>query len=192
VHHPFRWKKLSIACAIGYRPGSNGTRLCFQIVADSHNDNKLIEFLRKLKRHFGGQPVVVIWDGLPSHRSRVMSDYLATQRSWLEIVRLPGYAPDLNPVEGLWGLSLGDRRAALAIPAQELREVERVHSVRQRGPHPFRVLSNTDDVVHTHARYRKGRSAVQQRRFTPDFPGGFPCPFGDVAVNLGEAKYDFR
>jgi len=111
VHHPFRWKKLSIACAIGYRPGSNGTRLCFQIVADSHNDNKLIEFLRKLKRHFGGQPVVVIWDGLPSHRSRVMSDYLATQRSWLEIVRLPGYAPDLNPVESLWGNIRGQELA---------------------------------------------------------------------------------
>ena len=41
-------------------------------------------------------------DGLPAHRSRAMRAWLATQRSWLVVERLPGYAPELNPVEGLW------------------------------------------------------------------------------------------
>ena len=31
-----------------------------------------------------------------------MRAWLATQRSWLVVERLPGYAPELNPVEGLW------------------------------------------------------------------------------------------
>ncbi len=44
----------------------------------------------------------MLWDGLPAHRSRAMLAWLRTQRSWLVVERLPAYAPDLNPVEGLW------------------------------------------------------------------------------------------
>jgi transposase len=44
----------------------------------------------------------LLWDGLPSHRSRAMRAWLATQRSWLVVERLPAYAPELNPTEGLW------------------------------------------------------------------------------------------
>src|SRR5215204_2890010 len=43
----------------------------------------------------------LLWDGLPAHRSRAMRAWLG-QRSWLVVERLPGYAPELNPVEGLW------------------------------------------------------------------------------------------
>ena len=31
-----------------------------------------------------------------------MGEFLAKQRRWLEVRRLPAYAPELNPVEGLW------------------------------------------------------------------------------------------
>jgi DDE superfamily endonuclease len=31
-----------------------------------------------------------------------MGDWLNRQRSWLVVERLPAYAPELNPVEGLW------------------------------------------------------------------------------------------
>ena len=47
--------------------------------------------------------MLLIWDGLPSHRSRRMSDWIASQRGWLSVERLPGYAPDLNPIENVWG-----------------------------------------------------------------------------------------
>jgi transposase len=55
--------------------------------------------------------VTLIWDGLTSHRSRAMLDYLDTQKHWLQVVSLPGYAPELNPVEGLWS-SLKGRELA--------------------------------------------------------------------------------
>jgi len=32
-----------------------------------------------------------------------MLDWLADQRAWLTAERLPGYAPDLNPIEQVWG-----------------------------------------------------------------------------------------
>ena len=55
----------------------------------------------------------MIWDGLPSHRSRRMQAWIRRQRRWLVVERLPGYAPDLNPVEGLWGNLKGTELANL-------------------------------------------------------------------------------
>ena len=66
-------------------------------------EQPLIAFVRALKRHFRGQAVILIWDGLQAHRSRAMREYLAGQRAWLTVERLPGYAPELNPVELVWG-----------------------------------------------------------------------------------------
>src|SRR5216684_3856992 len=48
-------------------------------------------------------PVILIWDGLGAHTSRAMRAYLARQRRWLHVERLPGYAPELNPIEQVWG-----------------------------------------------------------------------------------------
>jgi hypothetical protein len=47
----------------------------------------------------------VIWDGSPIHKGQPIKDFLArgaavAQRLHLE--RLPGYAPDVNPDEGIW------------------------------------------------------------------------------------------
>ena len=32
-----------------------------------------------------------------------MSASIASQRHWLSVERLPGYAPDLHPIENVWG-----------------------------------------------------------------------------------------
>jgi len=63
----------------------------------------------------------LLWDGLPAHRSRAMRDWLNTQRRWLVVERLPAYAPELNPVEGLWSWLKGTQLASLISPT--LREV---------------------------------------------------------------------
>ena len=100
--HPFNWKRLSLAGALAYEPDGSDAHLFFELRPGAYNDETLIEFLNELyeveRRH-----VLLIWDGLPSHRSRRMSDWLATQRHWLSVERLPGYAPDLNPIENVWG-----------------------------------------------------------------------------------------
>lgn len=91
-----------MAGALAYRWDGRRARLYFQTIPDSYNDERLIEFVRHLRRHFRGEHVILIWDGLPSHRSARMRQYLDEQRHWLEVERLPAYAPELNPVEGLW------------------------------------------------------------------------------------------
>jgi transposase len=46
-------------------------------------------------------PIVCVWDNLPGHTSKAMRDYIA-RRDWLTVYRLPAYASDLNPAEGIW------------------------------------------------------------------------------------------
>ena len=42
-----------------------------------------------------------------------MKAYLASQRRWLVVERLPAYAPELNPVEKLWANLKGRELANL-------------------------------------------------------------------------------
>lgn len=62
----------------------------------------VIAFLEQLLAVIAGK-LLIIWDGAPIHRSQAIKDFLAAgaaERIWLE--RLPAYAPDLNPDEGIW------------------------------------------------------------------------------------------
>nr|WP_255727674.1 transposase [Frankia sp. CIT1] len=47
-------------------------------------------------------PIILCWDNLNTHRSAAMRAFLTPHTSWLTVVRLPAYAPDLNPVEEVW------------------------------------------------------------------------------------------
>ena len=66
------------------------------------DSSDVVAFLEHLLRQVPGR-MVLIWDGAPIHRSHVIREFLANgaaQRLHLE--RLPAYAPELNPSEGLW------------------------------------------------------------------------------------------
>lgn len=111
--HAFNWKKMSIATALAFSWDRKRSRLFFQTKPDNYNTVSLIGFLKALRREFRGKNCIVIWDGLPAHKSKEMKAYLATQRSWLRVELLPGYSPDLNPVETLWGNVKGQELANL-------------------------------------------------------------------------------
>jgi transposase len=103
LRHHFAWKRLSIAGVLAYEPDGSDAHLVFQLRPGAYNDETLIEFLTEVHRHEEQRSILLIWDGLPSHRSRRMLDWVADQHAWLSIERLPGYAPDLNPIEQVWG-----------------------------------------------------------------------------------------
>ena len=64
----------------------------------------VVAFLRQLLRQIPGK-LLVIWDGAPIHRGRAVTDFLAGgAAARLQLERLPGYAPELNPDEGVWNL----------------------------------------------------------------------------------------
>ncbi|HEX8994832.1 MAG TPA: IS630 family transposase [Ktedonobacterales bacterium] len=102
LRHRFNWKRLSLAGALAYEPDGSDAHLFFELRPGAYNDETLIEFLSGLN-DVEQRAVLLIWDGLPAHRSKRMSDWIASQRDWLAVAQLPGYAPDLNPLEQAWG-----------------------------------------------------------------------------------------
>ncbi len=77
-------------------------RLFLQVRQASYDAVAVLGFLRVLLRKISG-PILLIWDGSPIHRAHEIKDFLkrgAAKRLHLE--QLPGYAPDLNPDEGIW------------------------------------------------------------------------------------------
>ena len=69
----------------------------------SYDGVGVVAFLRHLLRQVAGK-LLVIWDGASIHRGKAVRELLkerGVQRR-LRLVRLPSYAPELNPVEGIW------------------------------------------------------------------------------------------
>ena len=62
----------------------------------------MIEFLQHLQRHIPGK-ILILWDGAPIHRSLLVKNHVAATRRRVIVERLPAYAPELNPVEYMWG-----------------------------------------------------------------------------------------
>ena len=83
LRHRFNWKRLSMAAALAYAHDRSDARIIFQTRPGAYNDESLIEFLGALHDELGGAKVTLIWDGLPSHRSRKMQAFIRSQRRWV-------------------------------------------------------------------------------------------------------------
>jgi hypothetical protein len=88
-------------------------------------------------RSTSGEKATLLWDGLPAHRSRAMRAWIRTQRSWLVVERLPAYAPELNPVEGLWSCLKAVELANLTGPtlAEAINQAHQGIDRVRRPPH---------------------------------------------------------
>ncbi len=60
------------------------------------------DLLTSARRQLGGAPLIVVWDNASTHHAKALREFCERNSNWLTIVRLPPYAPDLNPVEGVW------------------------------------------------------------------------------------------
>jgi transposase len=79
-------------------------------------------------------PLIVVWDNLNTHRSQAMRRYTEKHTDWLTVVHLPGYAPDLNAVEGAWASmksGLGNH-AATTLDDLETLVRSRLRSIQRR------------------------------------------------------------
>jgi transposase len=79
---------------------SNGE--CFLWEEGWCNGTLTVKFLQALVNWRAGKKgkLVVIWDNAPCHIAKVAKAEAA--RLGIELVYLPGYSPDLNPIERLW------------------------------------------------------------------------------------------
>jgi hypothetical protein len=99
--------RLSVAGLLCFRPGQPA-RLCYRLRRHTGRKGERrslgeTDYIRLLDgaHHLLKAPLIVVWDRLSTHISKTMKALVA-ERDWLTVVPLPGYAPNLNPVEGLW------------------------------------------------------------------------------------------
>ena len=92
----FNWEKLSAAAGITFH------NFYFRLYPDAIRGPEVIDFLKALVRHIQ-RPLLIVWDRLPAHRSALVREFLGYSDGYIETEYLPAYAPELNPVEYLWG-----------------------------------------------------------------------------------------
>jgi transposase len=78
---------------------SNAGRLRFRLFTGSFTGAVFLDFLGRLLRDLGGRKVHLIVDGHPVHRARLVSAWVGRHADQIELHFLPGYSPELNPVE---------------------------------------------------------------------------------------------
>lgn len=106
-----------------------------------------IEFLRRLVKH-AGRKVFLVVDGHPVHRSRKVKAWLRDRSDHIEMFRLPGYSPDLNPDE-LLNQDVKSNAVGRRRPATQDDLISTVRSYlrsTQRQPQIVRSYFNHPDV----------------------------------------------
>lgn len=94
---PYLHEHLSVIAGLSRRG-----RLLVQVQDRAYRGPQVVRFLSHLLRHLRGK-VLIIWDGAPIHHSKEVQAFLGTAAGRrIPMEQLPGYAPDLNPVEGIW------------------------------------------------------------------------------------------
>jgi transposase len=78
---------------------SNAGMLRFRLVVGSFTGQVFIDFLGRLVRDGGGRKIHLIVDGHPVHRAKAVSAWVGRHGDRIELHFLPGYSPELNPVE---------------------------------------------------------------------------------------------
>jgi transposase len=145
IRHRFKWKRASMAAALCYGSRGGGAALAFHHQVGAYDTDSLIGALGELRGFLGGQKATLLWDGLPAHRSLAMAAWLRQQRHWLVVEPLPGYAPELNPVEALWSNLKGVELANLA--------GERLEEVTAAAEHGIHRIRSTHHLAYSFLRH---------------------------------------
>ena len=95
-------KRVSVIGAVSVSPTARHLGLYSATLPDGFfTAEEVVKFLRDLLKHLRGK-VIVVWDRGPNHRGPVVREFLRRNRR-LRLELLPPYAPELNPVEQVWG-----------------------------------------------------------------------------------------
>ena len=107
-----RRDRLSAISAITLSPVAARPNLYFEVYPHTIHAEQVVAFLADLHRRLG--PLTVVWDrGAIHDKALVVRAWLATHPG-VVTEKFPGYAPDLNPDEGVWGWTKYGRLANLA------------------------------------------------------------------------------
>jgi transposase len=115
--------------------------LRMQVYEEAITGAHVVRFLKHLWRRLPGGRFWIFWDSAPIHRGEAVREFLATvPPDRFRLTLLPGYAPELNPDEGVWNKLKDDDLANVScLDLRELRAELRVGTRRlQRQPEMVR------------------------------------------------------
>ena len=82
------------------------------------NSGTSAAFLEQLRERHSGR-LNVIWDNAPAHRGEAVREYLRTPGLNLRLMNLPGYSPDFNADEAIWGWTREEATGNLCLGTRE-------------------------------------------------------------------------
>ena len=107
-------KKVSIIAALCLAPQRDRIQLYFRLHPDANiRAVNIVDFLRQLHKQLQA-PFVLLWDRLQAHRARKVQTFMANRPNICPFF-FPPYAPELNPVEYVWGYLKTNPLANLAL-----------------------------------------------------------------------------
>ena len=116
------------------------------------NSGTSAAFLEQLRERHSGR-LNVIWDNAPAHRGYAVREWLGKPGVNLRLVNLPGYSPDFNADEAIWGWAREEATGNLCLGTKEL-----VQLVQERVGNFFDGLAGRKEEVK-----RRCRTILQSR-----------------------------
>ena len=103
--------RISAAAAITISPRRRHFGFYFHLLPNNINfhGNSVARFIADVHRRIGG-PITLAWDSIPIHSAKHVREFLASHRR-IVVEPFPPYAPEINPVDNVWGYVKYDRLA---------------------------------------------------------------------------------
>jgi len=102
IRDSYPHERISVIGAMTIRLEDRHFGFHFHLLQDNTNfhGNSLVRFIERVRRKLRG-PITLLWDSIPIHHGKPVTDYLAVHRS-IVVEPFPKYAPELNPVHMVW------------------------------------------------------------------------------------------
>jgi len=119
VRYSYKHDRISALAALSVSAHRKHMGLYVRFRQENFHAIDVARFLRQLLRHLRG-PVILLWDHGRIHQgplfAKLRKDYPRFHDEWF-----PGYAPELNPVEFIWGDYKGRSANKLLLTKQNIR-----------------------------------------------------------------------
>ena len=123
--------------------------LRFATYTGSFTAARFIEFARKLMADTRG-PVYLVVDGHPTHRSKLVKEFVTSTDGALRLFVLPAYSPQLNPDEWVWKNVKHDRVGRTSVTGPDDLKTKVIGALRrlQKLPNIVRAFFADPDLLY--------------------------------------------
>lgn len=119
VRYSYKHDRISALAALSLSAHRKRMGLYVRFQQENFHAGDVARFVRQLLHHLRGQ-IILLWDQGRIHKgplfANLREDFPRLRTEWF-----PGYAPELNPVEFIWGDYKGHSANRLLLKKQDIR-----------------------------------------------------------------------